>query len=140
MIMSKTCGILITNGIQLLICHPTGSTRWDIPKGKQDLGEDDITTAVRETYEETGIQVDPTNLVHLGVWPYRQEKQLSIFLHKVNVMPNVDDLVCYSHFDLNGKNTPEMDRYKIVTYEDALFKVNMSMRNVLEPLLKKQGG
>ena len=137
--MQTTCGILITNGTHLLICHPTGAgNRWDIPKGRQDEGEDDATTAVRETYEETGIIVNAKSLSHLGTWPYKPTKQLSLFLYTVAVMPNLRELTCHSHFELNGKEIPEMDRYDIVPYDEALTKFNTDMRRIVEPLLKKQ--
>lgn len=136
--MQTTCGVLVTNGTHLLICHPTGGSRWDIPKGKQDPGEDDITTAVRETWEETGLRIDTKSLTHLGTWPYKSTKKLSVFLHIVDMMPNPRDLVCYSHFELEGRSIPEMDDYEIATYAEALEKVNPDMRRVLEPLLNKQ--
>lgn len=39
----------------LLMKHPT---RWDLPKGHADAGEDLLQTALRETDEETGIEAD----------------------------------------------------------------------------------
>lgn len=136
--MLTTCGVLITNGTHLLICHPTGGYKWDIPKGRQDPGEDDVTTAVRETWEETGIRIDAKSLSHLGTWPYKPTKQLSVFLHTVDVMPNPRDLVCHSHFEQDGRSIPEMDRYEVVPYAEAFDMVNSDMRRVIEPLLKKQ--
>jgi 8-oxo-dGTP pyrophosphatase MutT (NUDIX family) len=32
--------------------------RWDLPKGRSEAGEDDLQTALRETFEETGIPQD----------------------------------------------------------------------------------
>jgi 8-oxo-dGTP diphosphatase len=35
---------------------------WKFPGGKKEFGETPFTTAVRETKEETGLDIDPTTL------------------------------------------------------------------------------
>ncbi len=37
--------------------------KYDLPKGTQDPGEDFLTTAIRETMEETGIIINPDKLL-----------------------------------------------------------------------------
>jgi len=135
--MQTTCGVLITNGSQLLVCHPTNGVKWDIPKGKQDPGEDDITTACRELWEETGLNVDAGVLVPLGTYPYKSGKQLSLFLHLVNVLPDPNKLVCHSYFDSNGRKLPEMNAYRLVSYAEAMSMLNADMCRVVKPLLDK---
>ena len=44
---------------QILLQERTDRHKWGLPGGCQDLGEDLRFTAVRETYEETGIKLDP---------------------------------------------------------------------------------
>ena len=39
----------------LLVQGYPASTSWGFPKGKLEQGEDDVDTAVREVYEETGF-------------------------------------------------------------------------------------
>lgn len=62
---TKACGFLIVQGDPiesfLLMRH---KDRWDLPKGHVDAGEDEMTCALRELEEETGIHsneimVDP---------------------------------------------------------------------------------
>lgn len=62
---TKACGFLIVTGNPiesfLLMRH---KDRWDLPKGHVDPGEDEMTCALRELEEETGIkakdiEVDP---------------------------------------------------------------------------------
>ncbi|UUO07381.1 bis(5'-nucleosyl)-tetraphosphatase [Blastopirellula sp. J2-11] len=62
---TKACGFLIVKGNPiksfLLMRH---KDRWDLPKGHVDPGEEEMTCALRELEEETGItsqdiQVDP---------------------------------------------------------------------------------
>ena len=61
----KSAGLAIVYQKKLLILHPTNH-RWNdgysIPKGKLEKGEEPIDAAIRETYEEAGIQV-PRELV-----------------------------------------------------------------------------
>ena len=47
---------------QILLQERTDRNKWGLPGGCQDLGEDLRFTAVREAYEETGINLDPYNI------------------------------------------------------------------------------
>jgi len=62
---SRACGVLVVRGRPiesfLLMRHPT---RWDLPKGHVEPGENDLDCALREMEEETGItaadvEIDP---------------------------------------------------------------------------------
>ena len=48
---------------EILLQERTDRDKWGLPGGCQDLGEDLRVTAVREAYEETGIKLDPNDLV-----------------------------------------------------------------------------
>jgi len=48
---------------QILLQERTDRNKWGLPGGCQDLGEDLRVTAIREAYEETGIQLDPNEIV-----------------------------------------------------------------------------
>lgn len=57
-IQEKSCGcIVIKDGKVLLVQHNQG--HWGFPKGHVEQGEDELTTAMRETKEETNIDVKP---------------------------------------------------------------------------------
>ena len=47
---------------QILLQERTDRNKWGLPGGCQELGEDLRVTAVREAYEETGIQVSPNEI------------------------------------------------------------------------------
>jgi len=47
-------GIVLNEAGQVLLIYRRG--KWDLPKGKQDEGEDIVTCALREVKEETGLQ------------------------------------------------------------------------------------
>ena len=49
-------GIIINNGKYLLVKHKEGG-HWDFPKGHVEEGETEKKTALREIYEETGLNV-----------------------------------------------------------------------------------
>ncbi len=59
----KSCGILLFDSARyerfLLLRH---ASRYDLPKGHKDRGEDDLACALRETWEETGIESDQISL------------------------------------------------------------------------------
>ncbi len=48
---------------KILLQERTDRNKWGLPGGCQDLGEDLRNTAVREAYEETGIKLDPKEIV-----------------------------------------------------------------------------
>ena len=48
--------VVVRKGAVLLVHRPKYDD-WSFPKGKQDPGEDDVVTAVREVAEETGVEV-----------------------------------------------------------------------------------
>ena len=80
MSLPVSCGTLIVNGAgQLLLCHVTGTAKWDIPKGMQDPGETPLESAVRELREEAGLAFEPELFTDLGCFNYRPDKKLHLF-------------------------------------------------------------
>ena len=47
---------------EILLQERTDRNKWGLPGGCQDLGENLRITAVREAYEETGIELDPNEI------------------------------------------------------------------------------
>lgn len=59
---------------------PGQASRWDIPKGRIELGELPINAAMRECEEETGFtDYDPSLLEDLGEHSYSSNKNLHLF-------------------------------------------------------------
>jgi 8-oxo-dGTP pyrophosphatase MutT (NUDIX family) len=117
-----SCGTLVVDGAgRLLLCHVTGTPRWDIPKGLLDPGEDTLAAAMRELYEEAGLVFDAARFVELGRFAYRRDK--SLHLYKVEVgdeLPDLDHLVCTSFFahHITGAQTPEADGFRWATRDE----------------------
>lgn len=61
----KSCGCIVFKKQDdtfkyLFLKHiDTHGGHWDLPKGHVDPGETEVETAIRETYEEAGLQVTP---------------------------------------------------------------------------------
>lgn len=108
-----SCGIVVLNEqAELLLCHVTQQDHWDLPKGGAHAGESALQAALRETHEETGLQLASAALLDLGRLEYRPKKDLHLF---ATLMPRFDPgtLRCDSHFSQHatGERLPEMDGY-----------------------------
>lgn len=60
MLKTKSCGVIIMRkqpqiSFLLMLKHPGSKNIYDIPKGHIELGEDEVSCALRELSEETGI-------------------------------------------------------------------------------------
>lgn len=132
---ATTCGVLVTDGEHYLICHPTMSKWWDIPKGKQEANEPHDLAAIRELREETGINASTSELSYIGLFDYKPEKQLALYKLLVTEMYDVSNLKCTSYFSLKGKQYPEMDVFKVVSKDVMLKKVSPALTRVLNVIL-----
>src|SRR5262245_38109870 len=54
---------VVDDGNRVLLVHRTDNGLWALPGGAQDVGEYVSETAVRETREEAGVDVEVTGLV-----------------------------------------------------------------------------
>jgi putative (di)nucleoside polyphosphate hydrolase len=127
-----SCGVIVTDGNRLLLGHASRSPRWDIPKGVAEADEPLLTAAVRELFEETGLQTDPDDLRPLGTHIYLRDKDVALFAWHPGVMPNPLDLRCSSLVELpGGKSMPEFDRFGLFELDNALGLVGRTLSRVL---------
>jgi 8-oxo-dGTP pyrophosphatase MutT (NUDIX family) len=123
-----SCGIVVTDGERILLGHATRSPRWDIPKGEGVPGESFAEAASRELREETGLAVDPSELVPLGVHPYLRHKDLALFAWRMERLPQPDRLSCRSSFvTAKGEVLPEFDRFGLLPWEEAIARVGKNL-------------
>jgi len=127
-----SCGVIVTDGRQLLLGHATRSPRWDIPKGTAEPGETFAVAAARELLEETGLAVAPEELADLGIHAYLRGKDLALFMWKPAQLPDPQGLTCTSQFALpNGTLLPEFDRFGLFPWEEAMSRVGKNLARVL---------
>ena len=142
-----SCGVLVMNvHRELLLCHVTGHSHWDLPKGGIEPDESPLQAALRETREETALRLDANALLDLGRMNYRPKKDLHLF---ATLLPRVDTatLSCESQFceRISGLRRPEMDGYAWVAFEDvgqrctarmaAVLQMRLNLPQVLQALL-----
>lgn len=110
-----SCGIVLLNvRRELFVCHATGTSRWDLPKGLQESGESALQTAVREAWEETSLVLEPETLDDLGLYDYLPAKRLHLFALRVAADAfQVHDCRCHSSFPHHATGLPtlEVDAY-----------------------------
>ncbi|SPB16931.1 NUDIX hydrolase [Caballeronia novacaledonica] len=118
-----SCGVVILNGQgDVLLCHATETTHWDVPKGAADPGEGPREAALRELVEETGIVLPAERLKDLGRFVYRRDKDLHLFAVRVSEDDvQLENCVCESYFPRysDGTMIPEMDAYRWVSPADV---------------------
>ncbi len=133
--MAKTiaAGIFIVKKDgNLLICHPTNHALdfWSIPKGKVEEGETMLEGAIRETYEETNIDLKENDInsyfsVHrLEPINYGHKKKIIhpfVYFETTNsqIPWDVLEIKCNSNVPEDRGGFPEMDDYRWVTIEEA---------------------
>ncbi len=133
-----SCGVLLLNRrCELFVCHSTGTSRWDLPKGLREPDESSVDAAVRETWEETGLLLLPAQLQDVGDFAYLPGKRLHLFFLRVD--NNAFDLTscrCRSTFvhPKSGQTTPEVDGYAWKPVSDLASWCGKNMTRVLATL------
>lgn len=118
---------LVNKDNKLLVCHPTNHALdfWSIPKGKVEDGEMILNGAIRETLEETNIDLSSVvGLKQLESVTYKHKKKvIHPFLCWEPAVTGLNwftfDIKCNSFVPLERGGFPEMDDYKWVTLDEA---------------------
>jgi len=133
--MKTSCGLLLTDGKKLLLCHVTNKPQWDIPKGVQEEGETPIQCLLREVKEETGIVFDKEEIEHIidiGIYDYLPAKKLHLFLFETENLPDAYLMACNSMFTMYEKDFPEVDAFEYVPFDSLVNYTSMKLFPVLE--------
>jgi 8-oxo-dGTP pyrophosphatase MutT (NUDIX family) len=134
-----SCGVVILNTQgDVLLCHATETSHWDIPKGQGEEGEEPVEAALRELVEETGIVLPEERLMDLGRFVYRRDKDLHLFAVRVNENDvKIEECVCESYFPRrrDGTMIPEMDAYRWVSLPDVDQYASRSLARLFQTTL-----
>ena len=125
--MKKSCGFLIQCEDKFLLCHstkPSGNInlsdgQWGIPKGGLEEGETEIQAALRETLEETGLDLSLFNYSNKPIQIYSTKSKKYVIFY-CNIPDNrIFDykLVCESKIE--DTNKPENDGFIWVNWNTA---------------------
>ena len=124
----RSCGILIHCKGKYLVCKSSNFAVYGIPKGKQEPGETDKETAIRETREETSLDLLPTQLIPFISYSARG-KDMVVYFTSIDEFPR--NLGCTSMLD---ELTPEIDEYLWLTKDEAIAIVNNHMKVIYETI------
>ena len=129
-----SAGVIVTDGDQLLLGHVTNAAHWDLPKGGVDKGESHLDAAVRELFEETGLQCEPQQLIPLGIFIYKDDKDLALYVWPQTTMPDPSACKCHSTFGTGTFRQPELDGFVLCTWSNLGRYVVPRMLKVLTSL------
>lgn len=133
-----SCGVIIVNAKnpnQILGCKPYGKHdgRHDLPKGRMEENETPLETAIRETREESGVDLSGVTLIDLGEFKYISKKNLHLF--KCILDLDLAKLSCSTDFEIKGCFFPEVIGYEWINIEDIEDKFYHSLGLILKKLL-----
>ena len=133
-----SCGVvLVDGGGRIFVCHTTGTSRWDLPKGMADPGEAPRDAALREAWEEAGLRLPADALLDLGEFAYLPAKRLHLFALRVATGGvDVQRCACRSFFPHHrtGLPTPECDGWTWQPLDDLASWCGKNMTKVLQSL------
>ena len=137
-----SCGVVLVDGRgQVFVCHTTGTSRWDLPKGMADAGEAPRDAAVREAWEEAGLRLPADALLDLGEFAYLPAKRLHLFALRVATGGvDVERCACRSFFPHHhtGLPTPEADAWAWKPLDDLGSWCGKNMTKVLQSLARER--
>lgn len=137
-----TCALAVVDlDGKILLAHPTGAGylgSWSLPKGLRDLGETEAEAACREVREETGLIIDPFEVIEIGRFKYTADKEYHLFLYRAHAPVDISQLICESTFETrDGTQLIEVDKYQVASLDYALKLLNPRQAKIIALVLDK---
>lgn len=113
----NSVGIVFKYDNKILLVRKSGTNEWSYPKGKVKDGEDHKEAAIREVYEEIGIELPSDFLDHV------EEKQLETVVKNKSIKR-----YWFFHYDLNEYEFHKYFQELVIPkYKLQLEEVDMAM-------------
>ena len=132
---------------RFLVGHPTNHLPdfYSIPKGKVEKDELHLQAAIRETFEETNIDVSKYSIIHnFPPVEYVNKKKVLypfvLFEEQNSIDFSQFDIKCNSFVPEEIGGFPEMDRFKWLTFEEgrtSVHETQISCIDEIEKIYKK---
>lgn len=137
-----SAGLAIIYKGKILLCHTTGrkkGTGYGIPKGGIEKGESHLDAAIRETYEEVGIKVNPKlidkNERTFVVTSRKYNYNKVVYYYVVNIN-DLSQIGLKSEVISRGKlQLEEIDDARFFTSAEANEIIMQSQRTILTTLI-----
>lgn len=141
--MKISAGTAIIYNKKLLLCHPVNcawTNSFSLPKGGVDEGETILDAAIRETIEEVGISINPTQISNIDdpieiMYTNKKGedfKKVYVYVIRINNLSEIDRLE-----EIMGESTlqkTEVDWAGFMTKEEALPKIFYRFKPILDLL------
>ncbi|HZM76719.1 MAG TPA: NUDIX domain-containing protein [Candidatus Limnocylindrales bacterium] len=117
--------VVVNDSVEILMIRRSDNDNWALPGGAMDLGESLPAAAVRETVEETGVQIEITGLVGIYTDPRH------VILYTSNNEVRQEFSVVFIARPLSGTPTPSDESREvrwIAPDELATLTMDRSMR------------
>lgn len=140
--MVNSAGLFIFDSRDLLlVCVPYGgkdiSNGYTVPKGKVENNETPLQAAIRETYEESGLNFTsnpPFFFLSMGSQTYKSKKK-RIHGFAAQLDYSLDPLTCKCSTKTED-NHPEIIEYYMVTVQDAIKHLHPAQSQLLDRYIK----
>jgi len=125
--MKKSCGFLIQCGDKFLLCHsskPNGEIsiddgQWGIPKGGCESKETELEAALRETLEETGIDLSEYGYTKKPLLKYSTKSKKYVIFHAKITDRSILDKHLTCSTNVTDTTRPENDDFIWVDWSTA---------------------
>lgn len=125
-----SAGLLIISPQGWLLAHATRTPRWDIPKGRIEEGESALDAAVRECWEETGLDLSAhkDRAKDLGCHTYIKGKDLHVFVMEFDQAFDLSRCTCHTFVERHdGDRFPETDKWIWASPDQAREKMGKGL-------------
>lgn len=129
-----SCGLLVQSPAGWFLAHATRTPRWDLPKGRIEPGETPVEAALRETLEETGLDLAHLQgqLIDHGRHAYIPKKDLHLFSVMVDEAFDLGACGCTTYVERDNGRYPETDRWEWVPLHQVRDRLGKGMLKYLE--------